>query len=1159
MSAGGRIAKARRHNNIAPMAPSCRRLGGPSWKAVWSCKGSGRNLRMEGFDVKAALDALIAFLVQNQILLLVTLGLFILFRRSGFFARVRHGIEKAVIDNWQLTLLASTGVALSLASAYTTWDGLRNFTRAPLLSLAIAFGIQGVMLIVAWLIGESFAVGMNQRAADGRRPRLADAVVGMLLGVTLVGLLFYWVLQHYDAITLTNATGFHADPAKVGAIALYFLIGLVLIAIVGFGSRRGGEITSSYAQSLRLMLKNAVLWVMFLAAMTASVFFSFDSHFNAIFPAEARARAAEIRTTSQIGATIADIGALAQRRQLEEAERLFETDGWQGYDRQLVALSRQAQDAQGEIEKYFVDQMEQRRSSINQQQERIATAQSSQAGLANKKLSLTDELSRLRAERPGLAAEYAQHRAELDAKAKEIDAKRVEGMAENRGVEGSMRQGKGPIYRQRMSELAVLHDQYKIKEERAKDAYKRLNTVETRLAQVERELASIDGDLAKLKGEAQTAEQRIKSTLTTGDGDEGGKLDPSRVLPQFERARAAFRQQPNVDRLAGLQQQCSTMLAAMASTEATKPRVRQIDCDPKQAAEAAGRLFQLNAGIASFQDRCAGGDKLAAFTTTDTLLAFGRRCLQDSGLISQDATEVGARLAAIEMNRDDKAHRFVVTWNAFLDGNRLAYLALILAIGVDALVFMSGLFGAQALRSPLSDVPSPKARSAEQLQGVIGTAVWPHTYENARLILNAMRAMAPREGFTQRVILREDDPHAPDLNRVLNAGATIGAVRHVEANVYELRAELFEYLSLVAKKSFGADKSHVVLAELERILAVSLLPNVRENVETVLRYVHPIEDRPTFLEKLARSGARPEFTAEIKLDEVERSDKKVVRNALNAGATLEAVERVNNNHYLISRDFYKALARIRAHLLIVAGPEALQIASAGGGSSGPAQRLREPPRPALPGAAGGRAGEPRRLIDRLAKTPPANEAEVRERIWRELLGAMGLTPASAARLKDDGVREQASAACRALDHLAQANPRLRAYLQELEEVKREALRQKEDDLRSRFGGDHWQMAALAASRQDLDRQFKALLLLPESGLLGELIERLEEAGQSDGGQAPGEGELLQLLRAVQGEIGRIDKSRPEAWKKVAEMIEARRSDAPTHTIRELDPANKRPI
>jgi hypothetical protein len=1117
---------------------------------------------MEGFDVKAALDALVAFLGQNYLPLLLGLVALILFRRSGVFARVRGALEKALIDNWQLTLLASTGVALSLASAYTTWDGLRNFTRAPLLSLAIAFGIQGVMLIVAWLIGESFAAGMNQRAPGGRRARLPDALIGMALGVTLVGLLFYWVLQHYDAITLSSAAGFRADLAKVGEIGLYFLIGLVLIAIVAFGSRRGGDISTSYAQSLRLIVKNAVLWVMFLSSMAASVFFSFDSHFNAIFPAEARARAAEIRTTSQIGSAIADIGAVAQRRQLEEAERLFETQGWKAYDKQLALLSRQAQDSQGEIEKYFVAQMEERRRAVNQQQERISTAQGGQAGLAQKKVTLTEELSRLKAERPGLAADYAQHRGELDAKAREIDAKRIESMAEDRGVEGSMKQGKGPIYRHRMGELALLNDQYKIKEERSKDAFRRLNGVETRVAQIERELSGIDGDLAKLKGEAQTAEQRIKATLAANAGEEDGKLDPARVLPGFERARAAFRQQPTTERLAFLQQQCSNLLAAMASTEAIKGKMRSVDCDPKQAAEAAGGVFALNAGIAAFQARCAGGDKLNGLNTTDALLGFGRNCLQESGLIGKDSAESGARLAAIEMNRDDKAHRFVVTWNAFLDGNRLAYLALVLAIGVDSLVFMSGLFGAQALRSPLSDVPSPKARSAEQLQAVIDTALLPHTYENARAMLNAMRPMAPCEGFTQRVTLREDDPHAADLNRLLNAGATIGAVRHVEANTYELRSELFEYLSLVAKKSFGADKSHVVLAELERIMAVSLLPNVRENVETVLRYVHPIEDRSRFLDKLGRPGARGDFTAEIRLDEVvDRGDKKVVRNALNAGATLEAVERANNNHYLISRDFYKALARIRAHLLIGAAPQALQIASAGGGSSGPAQRLRDFSHPALPSGTSGRAGEPRRLLPRLGEAPAnsAKDPELRDKIWLELLGELGLTPASAARLGQDLVREQASAACRALDHLAQTNQRLRAHLKELEGAKRNALRQKEHDLAGRFAGDSWRLAVLAETREDLEAHFKALLLLPEAGLVQELIERLEEASQSEGGEAPGERELLGLLRAVQSEIKRIDKSRPEAWKKVTEMIEARRSDAPTHSIGELDPANKQPI
>jgi hypothetical protein len=76
-------------------------------------------------------------------------------------------------------------------------------------------------------------------------------------------------------------------------------------------------------QSVRLIARNAVLWVMLLASMGASVFFSFDSHFNGIFPAEARTRAAEIRTLNQVAGVVADIGERARKVQIAETERLF--------------------------------------------------------------------------------------------------------------------------------------------------------------------------------------------------------------------------------------------------------------------------------------------------------------------------------------------------------------------------------------------------------------------------------------------------------------------------------------------------------------------------------------------------------------------------------------------------------------------------------------------------------------------------------------------------------------------------------------------------------------------------------------------------------------------------------------------------------------------
>jgi len=1064
-----------------------------------------------GFDIKAAVDGIVAVVSQYYPFLLAGLVLLLLFGSN----RIRHGIEKALTDNWQLTLLASTGIALSLASAYTTFDGLRNFTSAPLLSVFISFGIQGVMLIVAWLIGESFAVGMNQRTAEGRRLRLVDASVGMVLGIALVGVVFYWVLHRYDAVSLTNR-GLKADMVRFADVTVYFVLALVVFAMLAFGFRRGGDLSTPYVQSVRLIVKNAVLWVMFLASMSASVFFSFDSHFNAIFPVDARKRAAEIRTTNQIGGVVADIGALTQKRQIEEADRLFDTEGWKAYDRQLSSLAQAAQGAQGEIEKYYVQQMEERRRGIAQQQERIATAQSGQAGLAIKKTSLVEELSRLKADRPGLAAEYGQHKSELDAKAKEIDAKRVEGMAEDRGVEGTLKVGKGPVYRQRMAELATLQDQYKIMQERAKDAQKRLVTVETRIAQIERELSTIDGDLAKYKGEAETAEQRIKAAQAANGEEEGTKLDPARVLPAFERARAAFRQQPDTERLGALQQQCANLLNAMASTQATKEKVRAIDCDPKQAAEAAARVFALNAGLAAFQSNCAGGDKLARLTTTDSLLGFGRKCLQDSGLISADSADVGARLSAIDMNRDDKAHRFVVTWNAFLDGNRLAYLSLVLAIGVDALVFMSGLFGAQALRSPLSDVPSPKARSAHQLEAIIEAALLPDTFKNARLALRAMHPRQPVDGFTNEVRLDELDPESAfQVKDVLNAGATIGAVRESAApGHYLVRSELHTFLSEVIKRELKRKPEETErgldLDRLEKRIREALMPDVLETSSAVLQHLHPIDEAHG-------------FTSEIFLDEVDPQHLRPVRNLLTAGSGLRVVQRVKADprHYFLHADLYTTLARIRARELAIGARVRLPIE---GG------RLQQ--------AAIADARAERLLLNGSAApaAPAAGDDDLRAYFEEQLMQALGLTTGALRKVVDPAIASQAVGAASALRQRAGAHYGLKEQLKLVESENGRLLEERQSELEAQYAHDARALDILRETAVEIGKLLPALILLPEGGLFDRLVSALEEA-QSDGRLSGDEDILLKRLRRLKNDFDTMDWNDQGAWGRVHRQIE----------------------
>src|SRR5262245_12646966 len=596
---------------------------------------------------------------QYGVLTIVLLLLVLALWSSGFFSRLFRIIEEMMFNNWQLALLGATAVALSLASGYTTFDGLRNFTSAPLLSVLIAFGIQGVMLIVAWLIGESFATGMNQQLPRAKGISTREAAIGMGLGLALVGLVFYWVLTKYAAVGFTRTAGvvqsFRTDWERFADVGLYFIMALLLIGVIAFNFRRGGDISTPYVQSVRLIVKNAVLWVMFLASMTASVFFSFDSHFNAIFPADQKKRAAEIRTLNQVGRVVADIGERAQKAQLAEAEKLFETDGWKAYDAQLSRLTQQAQASQADIEKYLIQKMEERQRGIVEQQERIAGAERGQTALLRKRDEAEAELQRLEPSIGAVEAELAKSQATYDATRQAIAAKRIDASAEDGGVEGTLKRGKGPVFRQRVAELDELQRKLTITDgPRLKEAQKQRDAASARIVSLKREIATINGEVAKYKGETMTAEQRIKAVQAAGSDGEGGKLDPARALPAFERARAAFRQQPDTERLATVQAQCGSLLNAMLGTPAAKERVRSIDCDPKQAAEAAGRVFALNAGLAAFQAKCAGGTKLPQNATTDELLGFGRQCLQDSALVGKQAEEIGTRLPAIDLTRDAK-------------------------------------------------------------------------------------------------------------------------------------------------------------------------------------------------------------------------------------------------------------------------------------------------------------------------------------------------------------------------------------------------------------------------------------------------------------------------------------------------------------------------
>ena len=491
---------------------------------------------------------------------------------------------------------------------------------------------------------------------------------------------------------------------------------------------------------------------------------------------------------------------------------------------------------------------------------------------------------------------------------------------------------------------------------------------------------------------------------------------------------------------------------------------------------------------------------------------------------SADTEALRARINRAELNRDDKAHRFVVTLNAFEDGNTLAYLALAIAIGLDSLIFMAGLFGANAVRSPLSDVPTFKARSAQQLEAIIDTALLPHRLETARLALGAMQPITPEGGFIAEVLVHEDDPHAADLRRVLNAGATIGAVRQPYTGVprYEVRAELFEYLSLVAKREFEADKQHAALADMERVISVALLPDIGANADIVLSHLHPIREENGFM-------------AEVRMDELPDGHAPIVRSVLNAATTYNRVKPAGDEgmRYRVHGDFYRILARIRGRLLSSAGSSASRpaIGSLDGGvlDSAPIE---------LQAHSNGH----RQLTDQTRSTPkqPVIDEAFRSEVLIEVLDGIGVPLSAYERLMDGQVAEAAVAAGNALLRMADQYTDMRELLLLRDRGWKSGVERVREELLERYKDSEAAMEIVERTVTAMSELIPALLLSPEVGLVEELIDALEGAAASDDLQKPGEKMLLEQLRELQS----ADLASEAPWKRARVVIEHLEADSP---------------
>ena len=98
------------------------------------------------------------------------------------------------------------------------------------------------------------------------------------------------------------------------------------------------------------------------------------------------------------------------------------------------------------------------------------------------------------------------------------------------------------------------------------------------------------------------------------------------------------------------------------------------------------------------------------------------------------------------------------------------------------------------------------------------------------------------------------------------------------------------------------------------------------------------------------------------------------------------------------------------------------------------------------------------------------------------------------------------------------------------------LKRAFDRLQRQIGGDPHRLELLNEADTSVQRLLPVLVMFPEVGLVGAMVDGLERAAQHDDGQDEQEQELLERLRRVRDAL-RGDLRTARAWAEIGEHLE----------------------
>jgi hypothetical protein len=384
----------------------------------------------------------------------------------------------------------------------------------------------------------------------------------------------------------------------------------------------------------------------------------------------------------------------------------------------------------------------------------------------------------------------------------------------------------------------------------------------------------------------------------------------SPALVTLESAKAGFLNRPTRQSYSALETQCAGLTGLLRTAGENGSHVASVRCGTLAGSQMLLNVFAANTALAKFQEGCGKTRKLTGLSS-DEIFQTGQSCIQLSGLNSAIAGEFLTDLRQVAMRRDDRAHRFVVTWNAFFDTNPLAFVALFIALSIDGLVFITGLFGASA-EAGLRLVPGRKpsrrhahALSESRSEAVLDFALLPDVTGTARLLLEHLvpAPLGRSSGLAGELDLSAvPDEKAERLRTVLNTACTLRLAERPESgDRYVLRTGLIDHLSERLGWQRGVSAGTWVECNPEEMLAVALGRQRRRIGHAILEHAEPVSVEADHAYALEIADCPVSMQGRI----------TSVLNTAVAGGTVSG-DPASERRYLLTAAFVSLLTRLAA-------------------------------------------------------------------------------------------------------------------------------------------------------------------------------------------------------------------------------------------------------